>query len=111
MRLVILDARIDVCRCLDVVDECKLVNECSPGVFADFVGKDGVGYHFSPIASATTRAASSGEEQSQNAERRAILVSKNSHVIKVQAGSSNDPFISLHSLCNVFNNVDYCAHT
>ena len=54
-----IDARIDVCRCLDVVDECELVSKRLPGVFADFVGNDGIGDHVSPHL-ARTRAASSG---------------------------------------------------
>ena len=120
LRLVILDARIDVCRCLDVVDEGELVNKCLPCVFADFVGKDGVGgsSNHPAVASATTRAASCRIRSPNNdfAERR--LSSSSGRACGHHATGSSilaesdvrfpvvrDPLVGFRQ------RVDYCAHT
>ena len=61
------------------------------------------GFYFH-LCQPTTRAASS--EKNKPKRRTAGYPGfQNSHVIKYRPVPSNDPFISLHSLCNVFNNV------
>ena len=79
----------------DVGNGCELFGNHPPCVFADFFGYYGSALISHPLP-ALLRGRLLLEKNKPNAERRAILF-QNSHVIKVQAGSSNDPFISLHS--------------
>ena len=96
-----------------------LLRDPSPGCYACRGSSANAGpplslmRHFRHCQRATTRAASSGRDQSQTRRTAGYPgFPKQPRQQKVPGRFCNDPFVlPFATRCNVFNNVDYCAHT